>query len=211
MKGSDGVSWRSGDRAAAECWLSLTRAAWTRMSPARSHVHKESRNLVTCWSPCGCFLILLINWTFAQPIAAHFARFHCFFDFFLHLPNEKIHVSKCGLKIFLVLFILANKESHYYPGISSRFPLGFFSKHRLCSSEGSIFHQCCFSVAIKMARGNISRGMSQKRIKNNLRVHLGPCAYRSHSIKMQTEIGANSQLPTFKSNKHGSIPDLGLC
>lgn len=60
-----------------------------------------------------------------------------------------------------------------------------------------------------MARGNISRGMSQKHIKNNLRVHLGPCAYRSHSIKMQTEIGANSQLPTFKSNKHGSIPDLG--
>lgn len=134
-----------------------------------------------------------------------------FFWVFLHLPNEKIHVNKCGLKIFLVLFILANKESHYYPGISSRFPLGFFSKHRLCSSEGSIFHQCCFSVAIKMARGNISRGMSQKRIKNNLRVHLGPCAYRSHSIKMQTEIGANSQLPTFKSNKHGSIPDLGLC
>lgn len=60
-----------------------------------------------------------------------------------------------------------------------------------------------------MARGNISRGTSQKHIKNNLRVHLGPCAYRSHSIKMQTEIGANSQLPTFKSNKHGSIPDLG--
>lgn len=64
------------------------------------------------------------------------------------------------------------------------------------------------SVAIKMARGNISRGMSQKHIKNNLRVHLGPYAYRSHSIKMQTEIAANSQLPTFKSNKLGSIPDL---
>lgn len=26
---------------------------------------------------------------------------------------------------------------------------------------------------------------------------------------MQTEIAANSQLPAFKSNKHGSIPDLG--
>lgn len=64
-------------------------------------------------------------------------------------------------------------------------------------------------MAIKMARGNISRGMSQKHIKNNLRVHLGPYAYRSHSIKMQTEIAANSQLPTFKSNKPGSIPDLG--
>lgn len=60
-----------------------------------------------------------------------------------------------------------------------------------------------------MTRGNISRGMSQKHIKNNLRVHLGPYAYRSHSIKMQTEIAANSQLPTFKSNKLGSIPDLG--
>lgn len=71
------------------------------------------------------------------------------------------------------------------------------------------FHRRCYSVVIKMARGNISRGMSQKHIKNNLRVHLGPYAYRSHPIKMQTEIGANSQLPTFKSNKPRSIPDLG--